>query len=1000
MRSGRPPVIRHRWASAVALVILTAGLIVATGRPAAAGPNDLGTVAGGAGATGSAMSTAMAPRGLAVFGNLMYVADPANDVVRKVDLTTSISSPVAGTAAQGFSGDGGPATLAQLADPTGVAVNASGDVFIADSANHRIRKVTVATGVITTVAGSGVAGFAGDNGQATSALLNTPRALTFDSGGIMIIVDSDNGRIRKVNLTTGVITHYRAGWANIRGIAVDGAGNLYVTEHSGNKVTKITTTPGVFDELVKGGSGFAGDGGPAVSARITGPVGIEIDSAGNLYFADSLNHRVRKITTATGIITTVAGNGTAGLLGDGAAATAARLNVPSDVALDAAGDLYIGQYATSSADIDRSPVPSAVRGLVPNYAGVRKVDVSQVISTVAGNGWVTYAGDGGAATDAQLDRPAGVVADAVGNTYFADAGNHRVRRISAGGVITTVAGSGVACGVPCNHAVIGDGGAATSAHLYTPMAVALNTAGDLYISDNGHHRIRRVDNATGVITTIAGTGTAGSGGDAGAATAATINLPLGLVFAGDGSLYFADSGSFKIRRITAGGTMSTVAGTGVNASAADGGLATASTLAEPRDVKIGPTGELYIAEYAGNRIRTVTAGLLGTAAGTGVAGSSGDGGAATSALLNRPVAMTFDNLGNLYVAEEVGRVVRRIDINGFAATVAGVAGGGTLIKPNGLVFSLAGDLLIADQTGQRVRSLAASTGVAIWWSSDVTTGHAAARYNWQFHSRTPATVAAVTMTVPTGTGGTLSVSEVYGLPAGGSVSLVGTTVTYTLPVPISLAAGIEMYVAVNGFTNTVTDGTYASAVTTLTGTGVTADVSTSNTLAFSAVAAPVVTPVVVRTAGFTTSVDTETIELDPSAPLLTDREASTTLGLSTNAPLGYSLGVGAATLSSPSGSIPAASGSLAIPIAPGAFPTNAWGYTAGPVSGTGIGVRQGGLATGAYVGYTPAGEAAIVASGPTGGDVVTLTNRVKIDYLTAAGTYTSTVTYTLAPAYE
>jgi sugar lactone lactonase YvrE len=296
-------------------------------------------------------------------GNL-YIADKSNQRIRKVS-TSGIITTVAGNGTWGYSGDGGAATSAMLADPSDVAVDSLGNLYINDWSNKRIRKVDT-SGIITTVAGNGIAGYAGDGGAATSAMLSNPFGVAVDAAGNLFIADSGNQRIRKVS-TSGIITTV--------------AGN--------------------------GTYGYSGDGGAATSAMLSDPYGVTVDAAGNLFIADSGNQRIRKVSTS-GIITTVAGNGTAGYAGDGGAATSGLLSGPQDVAVDSAGNLYIADTFNSV---------------------IRKVSTSGIITTVAGNGTAGYAGDGGAAILAQLYRPFGLAADSSGNLYIADSYNYRIRKV-------------------------------------------------------------------------------------------------------------------------------------------------------------------------------------------------------------------------------------------------------------------------------------------------------------------------------------------------------------------------------------------------------------------------------------------------------------------------------------------------------------------------------------------------------------------------------------------
>jgi uncharacterized protein (TIGR03437 family) len=353
-----------------------------------------------------------------------------------------IITTIAGTGVAGFSGDGGPAAAAQLNMPNGVAVDDAFNVYIADYANSRIRKVTPA-GTISTVASCGL--------PSASCLL----PLNLGDGGP----------------ATGV-------WiANSWDVVVDKAGNLYMTDSGANRIRKVTPS-GTLSTYAGSGapgvssSGFSGDGGPATSARLNNPVGLEIDAAGNIYFADLNNQRVRKIDT-NGIITTIAGTGTVGFSGDGGPATSARLNAPHGVGVDAQGNVYIADTT--------------------NYR-IRKVTPAGIISTVSGNGEVITInpngtirgnGDNGPAINANI-VPWDVKADAAGNLYISDWTGNRIRKVDTAGVITTIAGTGAA-------GFGGDGQAAASARINLPAGLKVDNAGNVYFADSLNHRVRRVN---------------------------------------------------------------------------------------------------------------------------------------------------------------------------------------------------------------------------------------------------------------------------------------------------------------------------------------------------------------------------------------------------------------------------------------------------------------------------------------------------------------------------
>ncbi len=464
------------------------------------------------------------PCGVAVdsAGNL-YIADWGNSRIRKVSGGTITT--VAGNGNPGFSGDGGPATSASLSGPTGVAVDSADNLYIADADNSRIRKVS--GGTITTVAGNENWGFSGDGGPATSAWLNAPEGVAVDSVGNLYIADTGNDRIRKVSRATITTVAgngaYRfsgdggpatsASLDGPWGLAVDSAGNLYIADTWNNRIRKvsggtITTVAG------NGIQGFSGDGGPATSASLDYPYGAAVDSSGNLYIDDFANERIRKVSGGT--ITTVAGNGNEGFSGDGGPATSASLD-GGDVAVDSAGNLYI-------ADIGNNRI--------------RRVS-SGTITTFAGNGIEGFSGDGGPATSASLSLLDGIAVDSAGNLYIVD--GFRVRKVS-GGTITTVAGNGI-------EGFSGDGGSATSASLGTPVGVAVDSASNLYIADDGNNRIREVSGGT--ITTVAGNGNAGFSGDGGPATSASLYGPGDVAVDSAGNLYIADTQNNRIREVLA-----------------------------------------------------------------------------------------------------------------------------------------------------------------------------------------------------------------------------------------------------------------------------------------------------------------------------------------------------------------------------------------------------------------------------------------------------------------
>lgn len=345
--------------------------------------------------------------------------------------------------------------------------------------------------------------------------------------------------------------------------------------------------------------------------------------------------------------------------------------------------------------------------------------VPGTITTVAGDKFWIYSGDGGLATSSSIFLPFGVVIDPSNNFYLADSANARIRKVShATGAISTVAGNGVV-------GLGGDGGPATSANLSNPLSVALDGAGNLYVSDSGNNAVRRIDRMTGAISTVAGTlGVSGASGDGGLATAAHLNTPGGISFDAAGSLYIADTGNNSIRVVSAAtGIITTIAGsaTGQAGFAGDGGAATAALLNGPWSVTVSPQHQIYIADQNNNRIRIIGAdGVIGTAFGTGVPGTLGDGGLASAAQLNSPANVAIDVAGNIYIADSGNNRVRKVNAQtGILTTAAGVAeetqtnddGPATsagLYGPYTLALDSAGDLFIADVFHNRIREVAAN----------------------------------------------------------------------------------------------------------------------------------------------------------------------------------------------------------------------------------------------------------------------------------------------------
>jgi len=756
--------------------------------------------------------------------------------------------------AQDALGDGCVATSAILAGPTTDDSDAAGNIYFADSTNNVIRRIDAVTGIITVVAGevgstalcSSNTDTIGDGCPATQAPLNNPRAVHFDRAGNMVIADVTNEVLRSVNKKTGIITLLMGEIGkttrtpplntkpstpltttlyNPYNFVFDPAGNMIVTNSTGDFVPIALAINGLIDPVNSSvydlaGTGAAGagastdgDGGLASAATFLTPRGVTLDAAGNVYIGDYGDELVRRISsprvsgqvTAAGIIAATvsayAGNGTAGSTGDNGPPTSAELATPQGVGFDNAGNLYIQEYSSGNDFI-------------------RKVTTAtNIINTYAGNGTAAFAGDGGPSSLAEIFTDTGLKFNLGNRMTIADSSNNRIRNsyatpffistavgstsaaqnaiVQATSTVTPASaaasntefavgtatgctlGSSLASGAYCtfpitftpagpglrqgqlqikdssgniyNDSLIGVGqapaaafiaapittitgngtagssgnnAAATAALVNAPGGGAFDSYGNFYFADTGNNVVREISKKTGNIAIVAGTGASGFSGDGFAATTALLNSPAGVAVDAAGNLYIADTGNNRIREVSANtGLISTIAGTGTPSYTGDNGLATAATLSGPAGIAIDNAGTLYIADTGNNVVRAFSPlnGMIVTLAGNGTAGYSGDAGVPTSAQLNAPAAVTVDLSGNIYIADTGNAVVRQLvpltfgiinfqaNINTYAGTAGsttnsgdgGAATAAGLKSPGGLGVDAAGDLYIA--AGGQVR---------------------------------------------------------------------------------------------------------------------------------------------------------------------------------------------------------------------------------------------------------------------------------------------------------
>jgi uncharacterized protein (TIGR03437 family) len=572
-----------------------------------------------------------------------------------------------------------PATENYIRAPGGVVADSLGNIFFSDTQDNRVWKIDT-TGKATTYAGNGVAFYESkdDGGPANTAYLYAPTALAIDGANNLYICDLGNYRVRKVT-PQGIISTV-AGNGNstssgdngpatsagmfVNGIAADKAGNLYIRD--GNKVRKVSAATQIITTFAGNGtSGYSGDGGQASSAELKSITGIAPDQSGNVYIGDDLACNIRKVS-ANNIITTVYGTGTCGTpAGDGGQASAAVLD-PNAMAFDAAAaNLYFSET---------------------NAYTVREINLSSgKISTIAGTaGKNSFSGDGGPATSATFNLVVGVSLDSAGNVYISDYFNHRIRKITASNNnINTIAGTSV------------NDGPAISAFLDHPVGIAFDPTGKLNIADTGDSLIRQFNPAAAIISSVS-----------------PIDSPEGIAVDSNGNLYLS-SYDWKIYQITPAGKISVWAGNGTYGSA--DGSASSGTISEVTGIAVDSAGNLYLADYRNNLVRKVdTSHNITTIAGTaGKPAYTGEGGPASKATLT-PYDIAIDKTGNLYVADLVNARVLKFAPGGNISTVAGTGTAGNSgdggqatqanIDPTGIALDAAGDVYIGTGVLRKVNT--------------------------------------------------------------------------------------------------------------------------------------------------------------------------------------------------------------------------------------------------------------------------------------------------------
>ena len=718
-------------------VAATSPLVVAAAAPLPGRP-DLSTYAG-APAAGKPTEVAQQPFGLAVFGRYTFVADPANHVVRLLIDNAEVAFAGAGSLA--VAGDGADPAKAQLAGPYAVAIGqitqvgyqvTGFDVYIADTYAHQVRKAAVTipsidnptgaqTAVITTIAGAGSFGYAGDQGPAVTAKLNSPYGVAWDpKRKFVYIADTLNNRVRWIDGRGVIRTLVAAPLNQPRALAVNGDG-LYIADTYNNVVRRFDLKTGALTTVAGTGSAGYTDAAPGTSALLRQPSGLAFDEKANLYIADTGNNAIRELSATTNHpLQTVAGTGKAGEFGDGGPAILAQLSAPTAVAVRPNGDVVIADTGNNLVRV--------LEGSIATTPGLN-------IHVEAGNGTASFAGNGQKPGRAQFAAPAAVLSKIIpaeqlnaavpavtGQRYVIDTFNHAVRTFATDSDVSTLAGIGGARGPGLTSSQ------PTATRLAYPMGGALDTARNvLYVADTFNNVVRAIDLTHQTMATVAGTGTAGyAGTDEGKpATQAALSYPTGLAVDAAGNLFIADTYNSRVREVVGGlrfdrsgrvlsvGSIFTVAGTGRLGFSGENGDARQADLYFPYGVAVDTVASpnLYITDSFNNRIRRVNAvstnpkapNVIQTVAGDGAPGFSD--GAVAQAHFNRPWSATVDQ-GNIYVADYLNHRVRRVDVTGQAvATLGGI--GSTGLKGD------AGPADAAEVDGPRALSMLADSGAML-----------------------------------------------------------------------------------------------------------------------------------------------------------------------------------------------------------------------------------------------------------------------------------------------
>jgi len=692
----------------------------------------------------------------------------------------------------------GTGSSARFYNPTSIAIDAAGNLYVADGGDHTVRKVT-AGGVVTVLAGASGQGGSID-GTGGGARFQYPYAVAVDAGGNVYATDIGNHNIRKI--TAGGSVSTLAGMAGVagfadgvgtnaqfnlpQGITVDAAGNVYVADTNNSTIRKIATN-GVVTTFAGAAAQTGTSDGAGGSARFNYPFGLAIDSADNIYVADFGNSSIRKITPSASVTTLAGTSGQTGSA-DGTGG-AARFDHPSAVSVDTVGNVYVVDTSNQT---------------------IRRITTGGSVTTIAGSPGLGGKVDATGAS-ARFFYAAGIVVNGTGTTiYVADTGNHTIRAVTAAGAVSTLAGAVGLTGI-----ADGAGGDALFAY---PYGLAVDAAGTIYVADHNNHTIRKIT-AGGAVTTLAGSaGVAGSADGIGSAS--RFNGPTGIAVDGSGNIYVADTDNQTIRKITAGGVVSTFAGLAGASGSADGGGAGAR-FNKPQGVAVDAAGNVFVADTNNSTVRKISPnGFVTTAA--GAAGQTGSlDGVGSGARFNGPYAVAVDSGGNAYVTDFSNYTIRRISVGGSVTTVAGFAGqpGGTdgfgtaarFNQSYGIAVDSSGNIFVADTYNRVIRRISGG--------SVTTLGGSLSRF---YYPQGIATDVSGNLYISDGDNQTITKATFVGTPPSGlavnspTVALgQSTTITVASP-PANV--NIQWQVSADNGANwtSITDGTTYSGSTTTT----------------------------------------------------------------------------------------------------------------------------------------------------------------------------------------